>query len=98
MFTIKACHEAGPVWIGGVTEVHTIERFEGIDPLDWLAEDDAKRILGRTGEIGLRVNGSIGDSPWVLVRVLTPTEAYNLAVPEGLTFIMNDAGATIDRI
>lgn len=98
MFTIKACHETGPVWISGIVEVHTVQTFEGIDPLDWLSSDDGKETLARTGEQGLRITGRIGDSPWALLRVVTFDNAYNLAVPSDLTFLMNEAGATIDRI
>ncbi len=98
MFTIKAMHESGPVWIGGISELHTVESRIG-DPLDWLASKEGQAVLDRTGDQGVRITGRITDQPWSLLRVVPAEgESYNLIVPADLTFILNEAGATIDRI
>lgn len=100
MFTIKACHAAGAVWIGGVIEVHTVTTEPGeIHPYDWMSTAEGKGVLDSIGEAGVRLSGPIDDgTPWTLLRVFRQDNAYNLVVPTRYTFILNEAGATIDRI
>lgn len=100
MFTIKACHETGAVWIGGVTEVHTVTAEPGdIHPYDWMSTAEGKGVLDSLGEVGIRLSGAIDDGmPWTLLRVFTADNAYNLVVPTHFAFLLNESGTTIDRI
>lgn len=101
MFTIKACHLDGPVWVGGVREIHTVHTEPaGTSAWDWISTPIGKAVLDRTGEVGFRNTGEVpADCGWTLLRVVTEADgAYNLIVPSDLTFIMNDVGVTIDRI
>lgn len=100
MFTIKAIFEAGPVWIAGLAEVTTLLTTRDPHPYDFMASDEGQEFLGIVGDPGISFPGRIdGGVEWTLLRV-RPAEgdAYNLAVPTGFTFLMNEAGATIDRI
>lgn len=101
MFTIKACHTDGPVWIGGISEIRTVTDEPGeVHPYDWMASDEGKEVLAGIGEgYGLRLSGTLDDGqPWTLLRVVGDDRASNLVVPSNYTFLLNEQGSTIDRI
>lgn len=96
MLTLKLCFESGPVWIAGVTEIHTQQEAIDANPHEWMLSDAGRDALGGDG---MRVPGRFGPSQsWTLLIVRTGESISHLAAPTGFTFILNDSGATIDRI
>lgn len=106
MFILKIAYENGPAWLAGVGEVLDLGSF--VVPEGKSADELTSSIVGVLDDHDLRAEDGVhgwrslgqitGERMASVLRVRIGDQFSNIVVPTSYAFLMNESGATVDRI